>query len=157
MEILKILKRKKDRRKLSNSILGKHRHLKLTICVSLIPTLGMFVVSWVLFEYFESAMKLLPEFQQSQELAASLEIHKSEYFSLLCASYGALGLIAFWISVTINNRLIGPLVPLEAHLKKLIDGKTSNQLKLRKEDLLDGTALLINELTAKIDHRKNKD
>ena len=149
---------KKDRRKLSNSIWGKHRNLKLTMCVSLIPTLGMFVATWVLFLHFESSLKLVPAFQQNPDLAIILEIRRSEFFSLLSASFGAIGLIAFWISVAVNNRLIGPLVPLETHLRKLISGENPGQIRLRKEDFLSEITVLLNELTEKINSGSyNKD
>ena len=127
-------------------LLGEYGDMRGTLFITLIPTLGMLLSSIALWFYFESSLKMMPEFHYNGELAAKFEIHKFEALSLLCLSFSFLGLIGFWICLRVNKKLMQSCLIIEGQIRNLTEGKATHKDLLKKAHFLFEISERLNEL-----------
>jgi len=145
-----------NRRKFRNVVFGAHKEIKLAVYSTMVPTLAMFILAWLLLHYFGGQVQqdfsaIVTPDQPPMIMLAELTARLSAFLLL---GYGAIGAVGFFFCIKISQRLVGPITPITRHVKKLINGEYDEPLALRKDDLLTELRDNLNELTQQLKKQK---
>ncbi len=77
------------------------------------------------------------------------------FFLFLLGAF-ALGLFCIILGIRLSNRLYGPLIPLQRHIRNLIEGHYGSRVVLRRNDELTELRDSLNELAAVLEARHPK-
>ena len=116
---------------------GLQRTLIITIMGIIVAiSTSLVVMSFLLYHYNSSGF-ISPE-NQGIPLAASI-------WPVVITAV-VLYAICFWALIIITHRIYGPLYRLTTYIKKLIGGKTTDEIAFRKDDAITGLKEIYNDL-----------
>jgi HAMP domain-containing protein len=134
-----------NRRKLQNFVIDPKAQMRLAqpFGVLLLISVGMvMMIFWQIFSLHGD----MGDSVHAQDLPV-LKTILSKVVLTASLGIGLMGLLAVSLWIYFSHRIFGPVVPIRRHIKNLMDGNFSGEIKLRSNDEFKDIAGDLNELT----------
>ena len=139
------------RRKIKNILLAPKAHFGTAIFIFALGFLFISILFGVLLFRLNDMIQTLASLAQDPEQAAAATANTS---IVLMTTYCFLLLSflcsALFLGLTITHRYLGPMVPIQRHVKNLLEGKFDKRIQLRKNDQFKELAEDLNRLAARL-------
>ncbi len=147
----------KEQRKARNILVRPGLQLKLPFYILLL-TMAFVLLTLLLGNlYLEQIyVTMIENTTQSEYLQQVITEQMAAFKIISLLVLFVYAVLAVSISCVYTHRLLGPLIPIERHLKALKEGFYSHRLHLRKKDALHELADQMNELAEALEERKQE-
>jgi len=147
----------KEQRKARNILVRPGLQLKLPFYILLL-TMAFVLLTLLLGNlYLEQVyVTMIENTTQSEYLQQVITEQMAAFKIISLLVLFVYAVLAVSISCVYTHRLLGPLIPIERHLKALKEGFYSHRLQLRKKDALHELADQLNELAEALEERKQE-
>lgn len=90
-----------------------------------------------------------PEMTQDPFMRGIIEADMARMKAAFLVTGGVIFSLMFIGGLILSNRIAGPIYHLEKHLKGILDGKPTTEVKFRDRDFFQSTADLVNQVLKK--------